>query len=118
VTRSAAAAQEVRQAFATGAILDLAGVDVPAALLVRLLASAPRGAEGGAPRGAEGLIPALRLAGAVVSGALKLPGVTVSVLVEFTGCTFDEPIDLYAANLTGWRLTRCALPGLQAANLG
>lgn len=42
---------------------------------------------------------------------------TVSVLVEFTGCTFDEPIDLYAANLTGWRLTRCALPGLQAANV-
>lgn len=36
MTRSAAAAQEVRQAFATGAILDLAGVDVPAALLVRL----------------------------------------------------------------------------------
>ncbi|MGB6162707.1 MAG: hypothetical protein WCF33_13330 [Pseudonocardiaceae bacterium] len=115
--RSAAAAQEVRQAFATGAILDLAGVDVPAALLVRLLASAPRGAEGAAPLDVAGLIPALRLANAMVSGPLQLPGVTVSVLVEFTGCTFDEPIDLYAANLTGWRLTCCALPGLQAANV-
>ena len=109
VTRSAAATDEVRQAFATGAILDLAGADVPATLLVALLA--------GTPLQAEGLIPALRLASAMVRGPLKLPGATVPVLVEFTSCTFEEPIDLYAANLTGWRLVRCTLPGLQAANL-
>lgn len=109
MTRGATAADEVRRAFATGVMLDLAGADVTAALLIGLLAGAP-------PR-AQGLIPALRLTGAMVRGPLALPGVTVAVLVELTGCTFDEPIDLYAANLTGWRLTRCTLPGLRAANL-
>jgi len=109
VTRSATVADEVCRAFARGATLDLAGGEVAAALLVGLLA--------GAPPQEQGLVPALRLAGAVVRGPLALPGVTVPVLVELTGCTFDEPIDLYAANLTGWRLTRCTLPGLQAANL-
>ncbi|MEO7193558.1 MAG: hypothetical protein ABIZ05_01855 [Pseudonocardiaceae bacterium] len=107
VTCSATTADAVRQAFATGSMLDLAGADVPAALLIELLAGTPP----------HGLIPALRLSGAAVRGALALPGVTVPVLVELTDCTFDKPIDLYAANLTGWRLTRCTLPGLRAANL-
>ncbi len=102
-------ADEVCQGFARGATLDLAGADVPASLLVELLV--------GAPLQADGRIPALRLARAVVRGPLALPGATVTALVELTGCTFDEPIDLYAADLTGWRLIRCALPGLQAANL-
>lgn len=109
VTHSAAAVDEIRQAFATGAILDLAGADVPATLLVAQLA--------GTALQADGLIPALRLAGATVRGPLELPGATVPVLVEFTSCTFDEPIDLYAANLAGWRLARCTLRGLQAANV-
>jgi hypothetical protein len=59
----------------------------------------------------------LRLVKATVRGPLELPGATVPALVELTGCTFDEPIDLYAAHLAGRRLTRCALPGLRAANL-
>lgn len=109
VTHSAAAADEIRQAFATGAILNLAGADVPATLLVARLA--------GTALQADGLIPALRLAGATVRGPLELPGATVPVLVEFTSCTVDEPIDLYAANLAGWRLARCTLRGLQAASL-
>ncbi len=109
MTYSRTAADDVCQAFAAGARLDLAGADVPAALLVGLLA--------GTPLQAEGRIPALRLAGAVVRGPLELPGATVPTLVELTGCTFDGPIDLYAAELTGWRLARCTLPGLQAANL-
>ncbi|MGH3802142.1 MAG: hypothetical protein ACRDTD_18805, partial [Pseudonocardiaceae bacterium] len=102
-------ADEVCQAFAAGARLDLAGDDVPAALLVGLLV--------GVPLQAEARIPALRLTGAVVRGPLELPGATISALVELTGCTFDGPIDLYAANVAGWRLTRCTLPGLRAANL-
>lgn len=53
----------------------------------------------------------------MVRGPLELPGATVPALVELTGCTFDEPIDLYAADLAGWRLAHCTLPGLQAANL-
>ncbi|MGH3886129.1 MAG: hypothetical protein ACRDSZ_06065 [Pseudonocardiaceae bacterium] len=51
-------ADEVCQAFAAGARLDLAGDDVPAALLVGLLA--------GVPLQAEACIPALRLTSAVV----------------------------------------------------
>ncbi|MGH3897749.1 MAG: hypothetical protein ACRDTA_05730 [Pseudonocardiaceae bacterium] len=109
MTYSRTTADEVCQAFAAGDRLDLAGAEVPAALLVGLLA--------GAPLQAEGRIPALRLAGAVIRGPLELPGATVPALVELTGCAFDEPIDLYAAELTGWRLARCTLPGLQAANL-
>ena len=115
MTRSATAADEVRRAFATGARLDLAGADVPAALLVGLLAGPPLPAAAVLP--AQGRIPALRLTGAVVSGPLALPGATVIALVELTGCTFDEQIDLYAAEVAGWRLARCALPGLRAANL-
>ncbi|MGH3984110.1 MAG: hypothetical protein ACRDST_15870, partial [Pseudonocardiaceae bacterium] len=109
MTYSRTTADEVCQAFTAGARLDLAGAEVPAALLVGLLA--------GAPLQAEGRIPALRLAGAVIRGPLELPGATVPALVELTGCNLDEPIDLYAAELTGWRLARCTLPGLQAANL-
>jgi hypothetical protein len=109
VTYSRTTADDVCKAFAQGAALDLAGGEVPAAALVELLA--------GAPQRAEGRIPALRLTGAVIRGALDLPGATVTALVELTGCTFDEPIDLYAADLVGWRLTRCTLPGLGAASL-
>jgi hypothetical protein len=109
VTRSTTSLDEVHQAFATGEMLDLAGTEVPATLLVELLTRAP------VP--AEGRIPALRLSGAVIRGPLKLPGATVTALVEFTGCTFDEPIDLYAAEMVGWRLDGCTLHGLQAANL-
>jgi uncharacterized protein YjbI with pentapeptide repeats len=109
VTDSRTTGDKVCQAFATGAKLDLAGGEVPAALLVGLLS-------GAAPQ-PDSRIPALRLVGAMVRGPLELPGATVPALVELTGCTFDEPIDLYAANLAGWRLTRCTLPGLRAANL-
>lgn len=109
MTRSAIAPDEVRQAFATGAMLDLAGADVPATLLVSVLI--------GPALLDDSRIPALRLAGAAVRGALKLPGATVTALVELTGCTFEQPIDLYAAEVAGWRLDGCTLPGLRAANL-
>jgi hypothetical protein len=109
VTPSGTATDEVRQAFATGATANLAGAEVPATLLAGLLA--------GTTRPAGGRVPALRLVGALVRGPLELPGGTVTALVELTGCTFDEGIDLYAAELAGWRMTRCTLTGVQAANL-
>jgi hypothetical protein len=89
--------------------VDLAGAEVPATLLAGLLVGTPPATGGG--------IPALRLAGALIRGPLELPGGTVTALVELTGCTFDEGIDLYAAELAGWRMTRCTLPGLRAANV-
>lgn len=109
MTNTTEVADKVRQAFATGAMLDLAGAEVPATLIAGLLAAPPPASESG--------IPALRLAGAVLRGSLELPGANVTALVECTGCTFEGPIDLYAAELAGWRLTRCTLPGLRAANV-
>jgi len=109
VTHTAAPAAEIRRAFTTGAVLNLAGAEVAGAQLAGLLAATPRSADGN--------IPALRLAGAVVRGPVQLPGATVTALVELTDCTFDSPIDLYAAELAGWRLTRCTLPGMRAANV-
>ncbi|HEY6424619.1 MAG TPA: hypothetical protein VIY28_15515 [Pseudonocardiaceae bacterium] len=100
---------DVRQAFAVGTRLDLGGATVPAALLVGLLV--------GTQRQPEGRIPALRLASAVIRGPMLLAGATITALVELDGCTFDEPIDLYAADVAGWRLGLCNLPGLRAANL-
>ncbi|HEY2764738.1 MAG TPA: hypothetical protein VGJ13_12120 [Pseudonocardiaceae bacterium] len=108
MTRTDSAADAVCRAFATGAALDLQGGEVFAELLVELLTGAHR---------QEGSIPALRLAGATIRGQLALPGTTIRALVELTGCTFDEPVDLYAAELAGWRFARCTLPGLRAANL-
>ncbi|HXT43222.1 MAG TPA: hypothetical protein VN748_03785 [Pseudonocardiaceae bacterium] len=109
VTHNTGPADEIRRAFTTGAVLNLAGAEVPGALLAGLLAATPRRTEGD--------IPALRLAGAVVRGSLELPGATVTALVELTDCTFDGPIDLYAAQLAGWRLMRCTLPRVQAPNV-
>ncbi|MDQ3987704.1 MAG: hypothetical protein M3291_00615 [Actinomycetota bacterium] len=109
MTRTDSPAAAVRRAFVTGTRLDLAGDEVPAELLVGLLTGAPSLREGGTP--------ALRLAGVTVHGRLELPGATIGALVELTQCTFDEPVDLYAADLAGWRFVDCALPGLGAANL-
>ncbi|MGQ0774908.1 MAG: hypothetical protein ACT4NY_10915 [Pseudonocardiales bacterium] len=109
MTRADHVADAVRRAFAAGARLDLTGQEVPAELLIGLLTGAPPQAQGG--------IPALRLAGAAVRGPLALPGARVSMLVELIDCTFDQPIDLYAADVAGWRLTHCTLLELRAANL-
>lgn len=109
MTRTDSPADAVCRAFAAGAELDLAGGEVSAELLVGLLAGAAL--QGG------GRIPALRLARAVVRGPLELPGATVSALVELTECTFDQPVDLYAADLAGWRFAHCTMPGLRAANV-
>lgn len=109
MTHTAAPADEIQRAFTTGAVLNLAGTEIAGAQLAGLLA--------GTPRSADGNIPALRLAGAVVRGPLQLPGAMVTALVELTDCTFDSPIDLYAAELAGWCLTRCTLPGIRAANV-
>ncbi|MGH4013119.1 MAG: hypothetical protein ACRDSL_04150 [Pseudonocardiaceae bacterium] len=109
MTRTDSTADALRQAFAAGAKLDLAGEEVPAELIVGLLTGDSLQRGGG--------IPALRLAGGVVRGPLELPGTTVNALVEFTECTFDEPVDLSVADLIGWRFAHCNLPGLQAANL-
>ena len=77
MTHNTDPADEIGRAFGTGAMLDLAGAEVPGTLLAGLLAATPRRTEGG--------IPALRLAGAVVRGPLELPGATVTALVELTG---------------------------------
>jgi hypothetical protein len=109
VTSDELAVKQVREAYATGAVLDLGGAEISAALLSGLLAAAPAGSTPG--------IPALRLVNAMVRGALALPGASVTALVECIGCAFDTPLDLYAADLAGIRLTRCTLPGMHAPNV-
>ena len=62
MTHTAAPADQIRRAFTTGVVLNLAGAEVPGALLAGLLAATPRHTEGD--------IPALRLAGATIRGPL------------------------------------------------
>ncbi len=99
-------AARLAQALATGHEWDLAGADLPAALLVAAMtAQRPPGA------------PALRLRGAVVTGPLRLAGARVGFPVELLGCRFDQVPDLRMASLDGLALTGCQVPGLHAGNL-
>jgi hypothetical protein len=109
VERTERVTDEVCLAFAAGVRIDLNRAEVPAALVVELLTTAQEQT--------GGTIPALRLAGAVVRGPLELAGAKVTALAEFVDCTFEAPLELYAAELAGWRLERCRLPGMRAANL-
>lgn len=111
--------QRVWRCFARGEPLDLrtaggepdgtAGPDrrVRADVLAELLAG-PQRPEGRA---------ALRLAGAVITGSLRLEAARVPVLVELTACEFETCPDLRMAELAGLRLTGCRLPGLLGHNL-
>lgn len=107
-------AAAIRRAFAAGTALDVRGPagerrPVPAELLVRLLSGVDRAAPSG--------VPALRLRGAAVQGALALAGAEVTALAEFEDCTFDTAPDLRTATVAGLRWHGCRMPGLGAANL-
>jgi len=64
-----------------------------------------------------GEVPALRLAGARVSGVLDLANATVDCPVRFRDCTFDEPPDLHAARTRQINLTGSVFPGITAAGI-
>ncbi|MFI9008603.1 hypothetical protein ACIGNX_15370 [Actinosynnema sp. NPDC053489] len=66
---------------------------------------------------AGGPTSALRLAGAHVTGSFALEGARVEHVVDFLGCTFEQPPDLRMARLVGLRMRGCAVPGLWGRNL-
>jgi len=58
-----------------------------------------------------GRVPALRLAGARVTGAIDVSQGDVLALLELTGCSLDSVPDFDGATSRPVHLTRCALPG-------
>jgi hypothetical protein len=61
-----------------------------------------------------GTVPALRLRGARVTGALSLPFATVTMAVHLDRCMFDEPVDLTGSATRSVEFRGCVLPGLSA----
>ena len=59
----------------------------------------------------------LRLAGAWVTGALRLGHATIDVPLEFVQCAFDEGVDLSEASTVSVYLRGCDLPYLEAGRL-
>jgi uncharacterized protein YjbI with pentapeptide repeats len=117
------AEQRVWRAFARGADVDWrdpADEDpargaawgpertVRAAVLRALLLNAPQ---------EEGETAALRLAGARITGELRLQYADVDHAVRLSGCFFEHPPVLYAARLRQLNLRGSVLPGLSAENL-
>jgi hypothetical protein len=117
--------QALRQAIATGALVDLRTgqheADDPARgatweeprtvhaeLLAELLTQPVEGER--RPR-------ALRLAGARITGALDLEGAELVCSLLLHGCWFEEPVILAEAQAVAVRLPGCQVPALQAAQL-
>jgi len=71
----------------------------------------------GAGPGGAGGVRSLRLAGARVTGELRLSHATIGVPAEFVHCKFDNGVDLAEASAVTFRLEGCYLPYLEAARL-
>jgi hypothetical protein len=65
----------------------------------------------------SGGVPGLRLAGARVTGTLRLAHVTIGLPAEFECCVFDEGVDLAEASAVSVRLRGCDLPFLEAGRI-
>ncbi|MFB9906640.1 hypothetical protein [Allokutzneria oryzae] len=108
------AEREVCRAFGAGErlVLPLPGKtdrQVRAGVLVALLTDLYRVKVTG--------IPALRLAGARITGELNLESVKVAYLIELAGCVFTNQVDVRMAQLAGLRLPGSRVPGVKGKNL-
>ncbi|MFE0020266.1 hypothetical protein [Amycolatopsis sp. NPDC059021] len=65
----------------------------------------------------DGVIPALRVAGARISGKLDLAGADVPCPVRFHACHFDQVLDVEAARTRQLDLNASVLPGLRGARV-
>ncbi|GAA4534184.1 hypothetical protein [Amycolatopsis samaneae] len=65
----------------------------------------------------DGVIPALRMSGARISGALDLAGADVPCPVRFHACHFDQVLVVEAARTRQLDLTASVLPGLRGARV-
>lgn len=64
-----------------------------------------------------GSLPALRLTGAHVTGALEVEHADIGVPVNLHKCRFDEPISFFGSRLRRLSLEGSAMPGLIASNV-
>jgi hypothetical protein len=71
----------------------------------------------GANPSEPGSVPAIRLAGAKVTGRLVATGATINRTLAFDQCYFEEQLELDEASGTSIRMTACHLPGFSAAGL-
>ncbi|MCM2576489.1 oxidoreductase [Streptomyces meridianus] len=69
------------------------------------------------PPGLPGRVAALKLRGALVTGALDLSGGTVEPYVELRDCRFEHEVLLPECRFTTLRMTGCLIPRLEAARL-
>nr|WP_206327612.1 membrane-associated oxidoreductase [Streptomyces sp. S3(2020)] len=101
----------VWEAFPSGAAVDLRDGpqhSVRAAVLRTLMLNGPR---------QDGEIPALKLAGARITGVLDMRYGTVETYVRLSQCRFDEVPRLYGGQFRQLNLSGSELPGLDAATL-
>ncbi|BDM74830.1 oxidoreductase (plasmid) [Streptomyces nigrescens] len=79
---------------------------VRAAVIVALLL--------GANTTQPGAVPCLRIAGARISGRLKLAGAQITHALWLEDCWFEESVDLLGATLHTLVVTRSRVPGIEA----
>ncbi|MFE7388562.1 membrane-associated oxidoreductase [Streptomyces sp. NPDC057582] len=125
ITELTAAERRVRDAFPRGTAVDfrtgVAAEDDPetgdswgpertvrAEVLRALLVGGPQ---------EDGQVPALRVLGARITGALNIRYVTTECAVALSGCRFDQAPNLYGARLRQLALSGSVLPGLTAATV-
>lgn len=101
------AEQAVMAGFATGAIVDVHGEPVRAAVISALLLHGPQ-------TPAVGTVPAVRLRDACVTGCLDVAFAEVACPVRLEGCTFEEAPRWTGASTRTLELIDCRLPGLEA----
>ncbi|MFM9367255.1 membrane-associated oxidoreductase [Streptomyces sp. Da 82-17] len=105
--------RRVREAFPSGHTVDLSGAPqeqraVRAEVLTDLLLG---------DRRRDGAVAALRVTGARITGALRLRYALVECAITLQACEFEEPPDLYGAQLRQINLTDSTFPALHAATV-
>ncbi|BCY12581.1 hypothetical protein [Actinoplanes sp. L3-i22] len=100
------------EAFTVGERVDLAGRPDR-----RVRAEVLRALVLGARPAEPGHLPALRIAGAVVTGSLRLTYADISVPVTICDSRIEEPIVVYGARLRRFTLHGSEFPGLEAQGI-
>ncbi|MDQ8701636.1 membrane-associated oxidoreductase [Streptomyces sp. LHD-70] len=65
----------------------------------------------------DGDVAGLRIAGARITGVLHLRYASTECAISLLACTFEEPPELYGAELRQLNLSYCTLPALYAATV-
>src|SRR3954468_22922102 len=106
-------------AYPTGAVVDLGddrpdGTDDPARLVrAEVISALLLGAREGTP----GRVPAVRLHGARITGALNVSGGEVGCELRLRHCVLDQTPDFSNARARQLRFGDCAMPGFDGGGL-